>query len=118
MFPIRNIGLAEGWQSPEMVSRYSEHLQIRSGAAAKLASKQNCPNLHFRKGEGFCGSQEFWEGLGGFCLYRRHIASYRRSARAGYGVNRKTLTNPHRVENKHFLICRFCENRGVAACFA
>ena len=40
-FSLPEIMQAGGWQSPEMVSRYSEHLQVRSGAAAKLASKQN-----------------------------------------------------------------------------
>ena len=40
-FSLPEIMQAGGWQSPEMVSRYSEHLQVRSGAAAKLAVKQN-----------------------------------------------------------------------------
>ena len=40
-FSLPEIMQAGGWLSPEMVSRYSEHLRVRSGAAAKLASKQN-----------------------------------------------------------------------------
>ena len=32
-FSLPEIMQAGGWQSPEMVSRYSEHLQVRSGAA-------------------------------------------------------------------------------------
>ena len=40
-FSLPEIMLSGGWKSPEMVSRYSEHLQVRKGAAAKLAAKQN-----------------------------------------------------------------------------
>ena len=40
-FSLPEIMVAGGWRSPEMVARYSEHLQVRSGAAAKLAAKQN-----------------------------------------------------------------------------
>ena len=40
-FSLPEIMVAGAWKSPEMVSRYSEHLQVRSGAAAKLAAKQN-----------------------------------------------------------------------------
>ncbi len=40
-FSLPEIMVAGAWQSPAMVSRYSEHLQVRSGAAAKLAAKQN-----------------------------------------------------------------------------
>ncbi len=40
-FSLPEILVAGGWRSPEMVQRYSEHLKVRSGAAAKLASKQN-----------------------------------------------------------------------------
>ena len=31
---------AGGWKSPQMVARYTEHLQARRGAMSKLAAKQ------------------------------------------------------------------------------
>ena len=40
-FSLAEVMVAGGWRSPEMVSRYSEHLQVRNGAAAKLAMLQN-----------------------------------------------------------------------------
>ena len=35
------IMLSGGWKKPDMISRYSEKLQVRKGAAAKLAMMQN-----------------------------------------------------------------------------
>jgi len=40
-FSLPEIMVAGAWKSPAMVSRYSEHLRVRTGAAAKLAAKQN-----------------------------------------------------------------------------
>ena len=40
-FSLPEIMQAGGWKSPDMVARYSEHLQARQGAAAKLAAIQN-----------------------------------------------------------------------------
>ena len=37
---VTEVMQAGGWKSPVMVARYSEHLQARRGAAAKLAEKQ------------------------------------------------------------------------------
>ena len=38
---IAEVMPAGGWRSPQMVARYTEHLQARRGAMAKLAAKQN-----------------------------------------------------------------------------
>jgi len=40
-FSLPEVMQAGGWKSPDMVARYSEHLQARQGAAAKLAAIQN-----------------------------------------------------------------------------
>ncbi len=40
-FSLPEVMQAGGWKSPDMVARYSEHLQARNGAAAKLAAIQN-----------------------------------------------------------------------------
>ena len=40
-FGLPEILIAGGWRSPEMVSRYTEHLAARRGAMAKLAERQN-----------------------------------------------------------------------------
>lgn len=40
-FSLPEVMQAGGWKSPEMVARYSEHLQAHNGAAAKLAAMQN-----------------------------------------------------------------------------
>ena len=37
---VTEVMQAGGWKTPVMVARYSEHLQARRGAAAKLAEKQ------------------------------------------------------------------------------
>lgn len=37
---VTEVMQAGGWKTPTMVVRYSEHLQARRGAAAKLAEKQ------------------------------------------------------------------------------
>ena len=37
---VTEVMQAGGWKTPAMVARYSEHLQARRGAAAKLAEKQ------------------------------------------------------------------------------
>ena len=36
---VTEVMQAGGWKTPVMVARYSEHLQARRGAAAKLAEK-------------------------------------------------------------------------------
>ncbi len=40
-FSLPEVMQAGGWKSSGMVARYSEHLQARNGAAAKLAAMQN-----------------------------------------------------------------------------
>ncbi len=37
---VTEVMQAGGWKTPTMVARYSEHLQARRGAGAKLAEKQ------------------------------------------------------------------------------
>ena len=40
-FSLAEIMQAGGWKTPDMIARYSEHLQARNGASAKLAALQN-----------------------------------------------------------------------------
>jgi len=38
---VAEVMQAGGWKSPAMVARYTEHLQARRGAMAKLAALQD-----------------------------------------------------------------------------